>query len=103
MKILDVPHKSISDVKQSPMRIFEQANDTSNGVYIFNRNTVAGVMLTQKQYEGMHAEIELLRDKIDEMIIKKRLADENVKTYSVAEATGINLENIEFDSNDGWK
>lgn len=103
MKILDVPHKSISDVKNSPMKIFEQANITNNGVYIFNRNSVAGVMITQEQYEGLNAEIDALYDKIDEMVVKERLADTNVKTYSVEEVTGINLDDVEFDENDGWE
>jgi|TARA_B100000809_G_C15105352_1_gene518526 PHD/YefM family antitoxin component YafN of YafNO toxin-antitoxin module len=103
MKTLDVPFKSISDVKKSPMTIFKEAEERNNGVYIFNRDKVAGVVLTQEQYENMNNEIEALYDRIDELIVKERLKDTNVKTYSVEEATGINLDNIELDENDGWE
>lgn len=44
---------SITDVKQSPMTIFETAKETNEGVYIYNRNKVAGVMLTAEQYETL--------------------------------------------------
>ncbi|MCG1010918.1 hypothetical protein J4760_12890 [Salinicoccus sp. ID82-1] len=103
MKTLDVPFKSISDVKKSPMTIFEEAKERNNGVYIFNRDKVAGVVLTQDQYESMNSEIEALYDRIDELIVKERLQDKNIKTYSVEEVTGINLDDIELDDNDGWE
>lgn len=44
---------SVTDVKQSPMTIFETAKKTNAGVYIYNRNKVAGVMLTAEQYEAL--------------------------------------------------
>ncbi|WP_086312862.1 hypothetical protein A5821_000420 [Enterococcus sp. 7F3_DIV0205] len=44
---------SITDVKQSPMTIFETAKEIKAGVYIYNRNKVAGVMLTVDQYEAL--------------------------------------------------
>ena len=85
------------------MTIFKEAEERNNGVYIFNRDKVAGVVLTQEQYENMNNEIEALYDRIDELIVKERLKDTNVKTYSVEEATGINLDDIELDENDGWE
>ncbi|MEZ2459038.1 hypothetical protein ACBR55_10705 [Salinicoccus roseus] len=103
MKTLDVPFKSISDIKKSPMTIFEEAKARNNGVYIFNRDKVAGVVLTQEQYENMNSEIEALYDRIDELIVKERLQDKNPKTYSVEAVTGINLDDIELDDNDGWE
>ncbi|EOL43310.1 hypothetical protein [Enterococcus caccae] len=51
---------SITDVKQSPMTIFETAKATNSGVYIYNRKKVAGVMLSAEQYE---------------MLIKKKIVD----------------------------
>lgn len=81
-----------------------------NGVYIFNRGTVAGVILTQEQYESaneeidtLNAEIEALYDQMDELIVKQRLADSNVETYTVEEVTCVTLDDIEFDENDGWE
>ncbi|MBO0421462.1 prevent-host-death protein [Enterococcus plantarum] len=44
---------SVTDVKQSPMTIFKKAKETNKGVYIYNRNKVAGVMLTVEQYEAL--------------------------------------------------
>lgn len=44
---------SITDVKQSPMAIFDTAKKHNAGVYIYNRKKVAGVMLTAEQYESL--------------------------------------------------
>ncbi|MBM7688213.1 prevent-host-death protein [Enterococcus ureilyticus] len=44
---------SITDVKQSPMSIFETAKEKNTGVYIYNRKKIAGVMLTAEQYEAL--------------------------------------------------
>lgn len=44
---------SITDVKQSPMTIFEMAKETNAGIYIYNRNKVSGVMLSAEQYEAL--------------------------------------------------
>ncbi|MTD41774.1 type II toxin-antitoxin system Phd/YefM family antitoxin [Erwinia sp. CPCC 100877] len=42
---------SITEVKQSPMTIFKKAQEKDQGIYIYNRNAVAGVILSAKQYE----------------------------------------------------
>ena len=47
MRTLDIPTTSISDVKRSPMEAFQRADCEAAGVYVFNREKVAGVMLTQ--------------------------------------------------------
>lgn len=44
---------SVTDVKQSPMTIFETAKAKKTGVYIYNRKKVAGVMLSAEQYEAL--------------------------------------------------
>ena len=104
MKTIDVPIKSISDVKRSPMNIFKEAEEQQNGVYIFNRDSIAGVMLTQEHYEDMVNEIELLYDKIDELVVLQRINDETLKTYSDYEVRGDAAnEPIEIDENDGWE
>ncbi|WP_411842881.1 hypothetical protein [Salinicoccus sp. HZC-1] len=104
MKTIDVPIKSISDVKRSPMNIFKEADEKQNGVYIFNRDSIAGVMLTQKQYEDMSNEIELLYDKIDELVALQRINDDTPQTYSDYEVRGeaANAPVI-IDENDGWE
>ena len=103
MKILDVPHKSISDVKRAPMDIFKEAEELNNGVYIFNRNKVAGVILTQEQYESLNNEIEALYERIDEMEVKSRLADSDRGRVPVNEVIGYDLSSDELDEDDGWE
>ncbi|WP_017549892.1 hypothetical protein [Salinicoccus carnicancri] len=51
----------------------------------------------------MDKEIEALEDTIDAQIVKERLKDTGVKTYSVEEVTDVDLDDITLDENDGWK
>ena len=44
LRKLDVPTSSITEVKKSPMDVFAQARKAETGVYIFNREKIAGVM-----------------------------------------------------------
>lgn len=57
LKKLEVPTTSITEVKKSPMDVFQQARDAETGVYVFNREKIAGVMLTQEQYETLLQEL----------------------------------------------
>ncbi|MGI6156070.1 MAG: type II toxin-antitoxin system Phd/YefM family antitoxin, partial [Enterococcus lemanii] len=57
LKKLEVPTTSITEVKKSPMDVFQQAREARTGVYVFNREKVAGVMLTQEQYETLLQEL----------------------------------------------
>ncbi|MDR1567418.1 MAG: type II toxin-antitoxin system Phd/YefM family antitoxin [Streptococcaceae bacterium] len=52
-KKLEVPTVSITDVKKSPSEIFRLAEAKGTGVYVFNREKIAGVMISQKQYEEL--------------------------------------------------
>ena len=104
MKILDIPTSSISDVKRSPMEIFQKADKEAAGVYIFNREKVAGVMLTQKQYESLNKEVDGLHDQIADLIAEKRLLNEKVPTFSDSEVRGsIANEEPTIDEEDGWE
>ncbi|HIY56995.1 MAG TPA: type II toxin-antitoxin system Phd/YefM family antitoxin [Candidatus Tetragenococcus pullicola] len=62
LKKLEVPTTSITDVKKSPMDVFQQARQAGTAVYVFNREKVAGVMLTQEQYETLVQELDDLRE-----------------------------------------
>ena len=64
LKKLEVPTTSITEVKKSPMDVFQQARDARTGVYVFNREKIAGIMLTQEQYETLLQELEESRQKI---------------------------------------
>lgn len=61
LKKLEVPTTSITEVKKSPMDVFNQAREAETAVYVFNREKVAGVMLTQEQYENLLQELHELR------------------------------------------
>ena len=104
MKILDIPTSSISEVKWSPMDIFQKADKEAAGVYIFNREKVAGVMLTQKQYETLNKEIDELYDQIADLIAEKRLLNEKAAIFSDSEVRGaIANEMPTIDEEDGWE
>lgn len=68
LKKLEVPTSSITEVKRSPMDVFDQARKAETGVYIFNREKIAGVMLTQEQYETLLQELADLRQKANEEV-----------------------------------
>lgn len=104
MKILDIPTSSISEVKRSPMEIFKKADKEAAGVYVFNREKVAGVMLTQKQYETLNKEVDSLYDQIADLIAENRLQNEKVATFSDSEVRGsIANEVPTIDEEDGWE
>lgn len=104
MKILDVPTSSISEVKRSPMEVFQKADKEAAGVYVFNREKVAGVMLTQKQYEALNKEVDDLYDQIADLLAEKRLLNEKVATFSDSEVRGaIANEMPTIDEEDGWE
>lgn len=104
MRILDIPTTSISNVKRSPMEAFQMADQEAAGVYVFNREKVAGVMLTQKQYESLNREIEELYDQLADLMAEKRLLTENVSTFSDVEVRGATAtESPVIDEEDGWE
>lgn len=77
LKKLEVPTSSISEVKRSPMDVFQQARDAETGVYIFNREKIAGVMLTQQQYEELVQELAELRSSAPQpLIVEEKEAPE---------------------------
>lgn len=61
LKKLEVPTTSITEVKKSPMDVFNQAREAGTAVYVFNREKIAGVMLTQEQYETLLQELHDLK------------------------------------------
>ena len=104
MKVLDIPISSISEVKRSPMDIFQRADKEAAGVYIFNREKVAGVMLTQKQYETLNKEIDELYDQIADLMAEKRLLNEKAAIFSDSEVRGAIANEIPtIDEEDGWE
>jgi PHD/YefM family antitoxin component YafN of YafNO toxin-antitoxin module len=103
MQTLNVATASISDVKVSPSKIFKTAESTDNGVYVFNRGTVVGVMLTKEQYERLTEGIEILTDRLIEIEAENRLRLSDITTYADSEVRGNIPDNsILVEINDGW-
>jgi PHD/YefM family antitoxin component YafN of YafNO toxin-antitoxin module len=93
----NTPTSTISQVKKSPMDIFRKASKEGEGVYILNRKKIAGVMLTQKQYESLIIENDYLCDKIVGLIAEKRLLNKNPAIFSDNEVRGEIIANKEID------
>ena len=103
-KILDVPTTSISEVKKSPTIVFKRAEKENTPVYVFNRGDVAGVMLTQEQYESLTNEIETLHERVLDLELEKRLASKGLELFSDEEVRGANANQfLSIDENDGWE
>jgi PHD/YefM family antitoxin component YafN of YafNO toxin-antitoxin module len=103
MKLLDVPTASISEVKRSPRQVFALADESNNAVYVFNHGTVAGVMLTEQQFESLYERTEQLEEKLLDMEAALRLTKTKVKTRTDAEVRGADLSSVtDFDPDDGW-
>ena len=103
MDILTVPTASVSEVKKSPGEVFSRAEKANNGVYVFNHGVVAGVMLTQHQYETLNNQLDELTDKLHDAEVSRRLALSDVETFTDAEVRGLRQHlPTEIDPNDGW-
>ena len=99
------------DKKNKPFQGFQRfffystvKRPEAEGVYILNRKKIAGVMLTQKQYESLNKETDRLHDLIAELIAEKRLLDKNAAVFSDIEVRGAiaNKEPV-IDEADGWE
>lgn len=85
-KKLEVPTASITDVKKSPTEVFKIAEQAQTGVYIFNREKVAGVMISQSQYETLVGQLQ------GEVEVAKKPAEENIQKIAKEEKTFKSLE-----------
>lgn len=103
MRTLDIPTTSISEVKRSPMEAFHKAAEEAAGVYVFNRDKVAGVMVTKEQYESLNHTIEDLYDRLAELTAQARLLMD-LPTFSDEEVRGnVAKQTLVLDENDGWE
>ena len=94
-----IPKGSISDVKKSPMDVFKMSAELSQGIYILNRNDIAGVVLDKNLYEAMAERIEALEEMVLEAEAYRRIqnydSNKETKTYSLDEL-GIDLSDVEI-------
>ncbi|HIX70756.1 MULTISPECIES: type II toxin-antitoxin system Phd/YefM family antitoxin [Enterococcus] len=91
LKKLEVPTTSITEVKKSPMDVFEQARQAGTAVYVFNREKVAGVMLTQEQYENLLQELHSRPEPVEDEIGTVDGLDEFLNVMREALITGATI------------
>lgn len=107
MKMLDVPVTNMTELKKSPASVIKQAEETKNGVYIFNRDTPAAVILTSHDYEKLIKKINQLEDELLDFQIEqeaeKRIENRHSK-YSEEDIFGKDgLNDVKIDEDDGWE
>ncbi|KRK79289.1 type II toxin-antitoxin system prevent-host-death family antitoxin [Companilactobacillus nodensis] len=103
MKILDVPTSNISELKRSPKSVFEKAHAEKTGLYVFSRDTPAGVVISVDDYENLVKENNQLQEKVFELEAAKRLKEPH-KILSDYEVRGEIANNKpSLDPNDGWE
>lgn len=98
--ILKTPIKSISELKQSPMKVFAEAKEKQTGVYILNNNQKKAVVLDVDSYENLVMEREALTDKVFYLETELRL-QKNTKSYSDDEVRGSHQRDLS-DLEDEW-
>lgn len=108
LKVLDVPTNNISNLKKSPTDLFKQAAKAKSGVYIFNRNTPSGVVMSVNDYENMVHKINDLEEKLFDAEVDAHAIDNiksSTRTYSDEEVRGDNAAKgtIKLDDDDGWE
>ncbi|MBV0930012.1 type II toxin-antitoxin system Phd/YefM family antitoxin [Lentilactobacillus sp. IMAU92037] len=103
MKTLNVPTTNMTSLKKSPARAFEEAKNKKTGLYVFNRDTPAGVVLSVEDYEQLVNDNQALQDKLYDLEIQKRLTEKNPGLVDEQEVDGDTLDKIDFNENDGWE
>lgn len=103
MRVLDVPTTSISEVKRSPIAVFERSEEAENGVYVLSHGKIAGVMLTREQYESLVRQIDELEEQLILQEAALRLRDDSVQRYRDEEVRDADSRAVPFSEDDGWE
>jgi len=111
MQTMNVPISNITDLKKSPKKLFDEAGDKKTGVYVFNRDQPAGVVLAVADYEKLVNQNEELQEKLFEMeqdyLVSQRLLKQaQAPTSLVDDKTvrgSVADEDPVVDENDGWE
>ncbi len=103
MRTLDVPTTSITEVKRSPIAVFERSQESGNGVYVLSHGTVSGVMLTREQYEHLVHQVEELEEALVLQEAAYRLREEPLARYTDDEVRSPASRATQFSEEDGWE
>lgn len=100
--IRGIPKSSITDIKKAPMNVFKVSEELKQGVYIFNRDKVAGVVVSQEEYEGLHQLVEELESQLLYAETIKRLEEfeKEPVTFSDEEVRGDRAKVNHYDPDD---
>lgn len=109
--MMNVPFSNITDLKKSPTKLFNRAKNKKTGVYIFNRDQPAGVVLAVADYEKLVKQNEELQDQLFEMeqdyvVLQRILKQDREHTPMVDDKTvrgALADEEPVIDENDGWE
>lgn len=105
-KILDVPTSSITELKKDPSSLFKKAANQKTGVYVLNRNTPSGIVMSVKDYEAMVKRLDQLEDLFLEKTVENRIKHDSGQYYTDVQVRGkakANSKNVEINEEDGWK
>jgi len=93
---------SIATVKKAPMTVFKVSEELEQGIYIFNRDKVVGVIVSQEEYEGLYHLIEELESKVlyAEAVTRLEEFEKDPVTYSDKEVRGGRSKVNLYDSTD---
>ncbi|AYM02030.1 type II toxin-antitoxin system Phd/YefM family antitoxin [Levilactobacillus yiduensis] len=110
MRTMNVPFSNITDLKKSPAKLFARAAAKQTGVYIFNRDQPAGVVLDVADYEALVNQNEALQDRVFELeqdyLVAQRLQHQEREQASLVDDRTVRGsaadEAPHLDENDGW-
>jgi len=114
---LGLPITSISDLKKSPKKLFDESNNTKKGIFVFNRNKPEGVILSLNHYKSLIKKNEDLQSELDQLNEKlldfetdkealRRIKEQKrnpQRLFTEEEVLGHQLDNVKLDDNDGWE
>lgn len=105
LKTLNVPTSNISKLKENPTKLFEDAKKEKTGIYVFNRNTPAGIVLSVEDYEDMVHRLDNLEEELLDKEVQLRLKN-NTKLFSDEDVRGhqkASQQTVTLDDEDGWE
>ncbi|MCH3904223.1 MAG: type II toxin-antitoxin system Phd/YefM family antitoxin [Lactobacillus sp.] len=107
MQALNVPVTNMTALKKSPAKVIKEAAAAKNGVYIFNRDHPAAVLMTAHDYEKLIAKLDELEDELLDLQVEQTAAkriDHQHKAYSEEEVFGKDgLADVKIEDDDGWE
>ncbi len=103
MRVLDVPTTSISEVKRSPVAVFERSEKAENGVYVLSHGSVAGVMLAREMYEQLVRRVDELEEELCLLEASYRIENPSEHRFRDEDVRDARARAVAFSEDDGWE